>query len=60
MAELPLLTAVGIFVFRVPFTGDFLTFALAALLYVTVATGIGLFISALMRSQVAAIFTTWW
>ena len=58
MANFLLLTAVGIFVFRVPFTGDFLTFALAALLYVTVATGIGLFISAFMRSQVAAIFAT--
>ena len=52
------LTAFGMFAFRVPFTGDFLTFALAALLYVTVATGIGLLISAFMRSQVAAIFAT--
>jgi len=58
MANFLLLAAVGIFVFRVPFTGDFLTFALAALLYVTVATGIGLLISAFMRSQVAAIFAT--
>ena len=53
-----MLAAFGIFVFRVPFTGDFPTFALAALLYVTVATGIGLLISAFMRSQVAAIFAT--
>jgi len=52
------LTGFGIFVFRVPFTGDFATFALAALLYVTVATGLGLLISAFMRSQVAAIFAT--
>ena len=58
MANFLLLAAVGIFVFRVPFTGDVLTFALAALLYVTVATGIGLLISAFMRSQVAAIFAT--
>jgi ribosome-dependent ATPase len=58
MANFLLLAAVGIFIFRVPFTGDFLTFAFAALLYVTVATGIGLLISAFMRSQVAAIFAT--
>ena len=58
MANFLLLSAIGIFVFRVPFTGNFLTFALAALLYVTVATGIGLLISAFMKSQVAAIFAT--
>ncbi len=58
MVNFLLLAALGVFVFRVPFTGDFLTFALGALLYVTVATGIGLLISAFMRSQVAAIFAT--
>ena len=58
MVNFFLLTAFGMFVFHVPFTGDFLTFALAALLYVTVATGMGMLISAFMRSQVAAIFAT--
>ena len=58
MVNFLLLAALGVFVFRVPFTGDFLTFALGAFLYVTVATGIGLLISAFMRSQVAAIFAT--
>ncbi len=52
------LTALGVYIFHVPFTGDFAAFTLAALLYVTVATGLGLFISAFMRSQVAAIFAT--
>jgi ribosome-dependent ATPase len=52
------LTGFGMSVFHVPFTGDFLTFVLAALLYVTIATGIGLLISTFMKSQVAAIFAT--
>jgi len=52
------LAAFGRFVFGVPFTGDFPTFVLAALLYVTVATAIGLTISSFVRSQVAAIFAT--
>jgi ribosome-dependent ATPase len=58
MVNFFLLTAFGMFVFHVPFTGDFPTFVLAALLYVTIATGIGLLISTFMRSQVAAIFAT--
>lgn len=52
------MTAFGVFIFRVPFTGSLGTFTLAALLYVTVATGIGLFISTFIRSQVAAITAT--
>ncbi len=58
MVNFFLLTAFGIFAFRVPFTGDFVAFTLAALLYVTTATAIGLLISSFMRSQVAAIFAT--
>ncbi len=58
MVNFLLLTAFGIFVFRVPFTGSFPTFMLAGLLYIGVATGIGLLISSFMRSQVAAIFAT--
>ncbi|HKN29031.1 MAG TPA: ribosome-associated ATPase/putative transporter RbbA [Roseiarcus sp.] len=58
MVNFFLLTGFGIFVFRVPFTGDFWTFALGSLLYVTTATAIGLLISSFMRSQVAAIFAT--
>ncbi|MFG1428694.1 MULTISPECIES: ribosome-associated ATPase/putative transporter RbbA [Xanthobacteraceae] len=53
-----MLTAVAVFIFRVPFTGSFLAFTCAALLYVIVTTGMGLFISTFMNSQIAAIFGT--
>jgi ribosome-dependent ATPase len=53
-----LLTAVALFVFRVPFTGSFLAFAIATLLYVIITTGMGLVISTFISSQVAAIFAT--
>jgi ribosome-dependent ATPase len=52
------LTAFGVFVFRVPLTGSFLTLTAAALLYVVITTATGLVISAFTRSQIAAIFTT--
>ncbi|MBB3393694.1 MULTISPECIES: ABC transporter permease [unclassified Rhizobium] len=52
-----MLSAFAVFIFRVPFTGSFLTFTLAALIYVTITTG-GLLISAFMSSQIAAIFGT--
>jgi ribosome-dependent ATPase len=58
MVSFLLLAAFGIFVFRVPFTGDFPTYVLAALLYIIVSTGIGLLVSTFMKSQVAAIFAT--
>nr|WP_245943996.1 ribosome-associated ATPase/putative transporter RbbA [Acuticoccus kandeliae] len=47
-----------VFMFGVPLTGSFLTLFCAAVLYVVVATGIGLFMSTFMRSQIAAIFGT--
>jgi ribosome-dependent ATPase len=53
-----MLTAFAVYVFRVPFTGSFLTLATAALLYVVFTTGMGLVISAFMKSQIAAIFGT--
>ncbi len=53
-----LLTAFAILVFQVPFTGSFLAFACGALLYVVIATGIGLLLSTFMSSQIAAIFGT--
>ncbi|MFG1299806.1 ribosome-associated ATPase/putative transporter RbbA [Xanthobacter sp. V3C-3] len=58
MLNFLMLTAVAIFIFRVPFTGSFLALTFGALLYVIVATGMGLVISAFMRSQIAAIFGT--
>ena len=53
-----LLVGFALAVFRVPFTGSFPTYALAALLYVTATTGMGLVISAFMNSQIAALFGT--
>jgi ribosome-dependent ATPase len=58
MLNFALLTALAIFVFQVPFTGDFVCYAVAALLYVSATTGMGLFISSFMGSQIAAIFGT--
>ena len=53
-----LLCALSVFVFGVSHKGSFLTLTLAALLYVTIATGLGLLISTFMKSQIAAIFGT--
>ncbi|WP_058910561.1 ribosome-associated ATPase/putative transporter RbbA [Entomohabitans teleogrylli] len=53
-----LLCALSVFVFGVPHKGSFLTLTLAALLYVAIATGLGLLISTFMKSQIAAIFGT--
>ncbi|TIO05602.1 ribosome-associated ATPase/putative transporter RbbA [Mesorhizobium sp.] len=58
MLNFLLLTAFAIFVFGVPFTGSFATFAAAAFLYVIVTTGMGLLLSTFMSSQIAAIFGT--
>ena len=57
-ANFLLLVGFALTVFRVPFTGSFPTYAVAALLYVTATTGIGLVISAFMKSQIAALFGT--
>jgi ribosome-dependent ATPase len=56
MLNLAMLTAFGIFVQGVPFTGSPLAFFAGGLLYVIAATALGLFISSFMNSQIAAIF----
>jgi len=53
-----LVCALAVFVFGVPHKGNFLLLTLAALLYVTASTGLGLLISAFTRSQIAAVFAT--
>ncbi|SUG96909.1 ABC transporter ATP-binding protein [Salmonella enterica subsp. enterica] len=58
MLNFLLLCALSVFVFGVPLKGSFLTLTLAALLYVIIATGLGLLISTFMKSQIAAIFGT--
>ncbi|AYM60362.1 ribosome-associated ATPase/putative transporter RbbA [Agrobacterium fabrum] len=58
MLNFLLLTAFAIFIFRVPFTGSYLAYATGALLFVIIATSIGLVMSSFMKSQIAAIFGT--
>lgn len=58
MLNFLLLVAFATVIFRVPFTGSFVTYATAALLYVIIATSIGIFMSTFMSSQIAAIFGT--
>nr|WP_235911999.1 ribosome-associated ATPase/putative transporter RbbA [Mesorhizobium xinjiangense] len=58
MVNFFMLTAFAVFIFRVPFTGSFLTFMAAAFLYAIITTGIGLVISTFIKSQIAAIFGT--
>ncbi|TCV86168.1 MULTISPECIES: ribosome-associated ATPase/putative transporter RbbA [Methylomonas] len=58
MVNFFLVCALAVFAFDVPLKGSFLLLTLAALLYVTAATGLGLLISAFTRSQTAAIFAT--
>lgn len=53
-----LLYALSVFAFGVPHKGSLPTLILAALLYITIATGLGLLISTFMKSQIAAIFGT--
>ena len=50
------MTATVLFIFGVPLKGNGLALTLGALLYTAAATGYGLFISSLTRSQVAAVF----
>ncbi|MDX5363874.1 MAG: ribosome-associated ATPase/putative transporter RbbA [Pseudazoarcus pumilus] len=49
---------IAIALFQVPFKGSLLTLTVGALLYVTATTGLGLLMSTLMNSQVAAIAGT--
>lgn len=52
------LTVFAVFVQGVPFTGSIATYTLGGFLYAIAATGLGLFISSFMNSQIAAIFLT--
>jgi ribosome-dependent ATPase len=58
MASFFMLTFLAVTVFSVPMKGSFFALTLAALLYVSAATGLGLLISSFMKSQIAAIFGT--
>ncbi len=58
MVNYGLLTLLAVTLFRVPLTGSLLAQATGALLYVICATGLGLLISTLVRTQIAALFGT--
>jgi ribosome-dependent ATPase len=58
MANFVLMTLMALFLFRVPISGNFIALATGALLYVVCATGLGLFMSTFLDSQIAAIFGT--
>ncbi len=53
-----LMVALAVFFFEVPLKGSLLGLSLGALLYICCSTGLGLLLSSLMRSQIAAIFGT--
>jgi len=58
MLNYALLVATAVLLFDVPLKGSLLALTLAALLYVTATTGIGLLVSAFTRTQLAALFGT--
>jgi ribosome-dependent ATPase len=58
MFNFMLLTGLAVTLFGVPLKGSFPALAGAALLYVMATTAFGLLVSALVRSQVAALFGT--
>ncbi|WP_136475636.1 ribosome-associated ATPase/putative transporter RbbA [Pseudomonas sp. DG56-2] len=58
MANFFTLVALSVLVFDVPVKGSVFALTLGALLYITCATGLGLLISSILNSQIAAIFGT--
>jgi ABC-2 type transport system permease protein/ribosome-dependent ATPase len=53
-----MLWAMALWVFRVPFKGSMVFFFLASIVFVMVTTGIGLLVSLLVRTQMAALVIT--
>ncbi len=58
MVNFLLMSLLAVTVFGVPLKGSFFALSVAALLYVTSATAMGLLFSTFVRSQIAAIFGT--
>ena len=56
MINFLVMVLMGIWVFRVPITGNFAALTVGALLFSFIATGMGLLASAVTRSQIAALF----
>ena len=55
LSDVMVATAIGIVVFQVPFRGSFLFLLLAALLFLLASCGLGMFISAGLKSQLLAM-----
>jgi ABC-2 type transport system permease protein/ribosome-dependent ATPase len=53
-----ILWALAVWLYGVPFKGDPLFFLLASVVYVLCTTGIGLLVSVLVRTQMAAMIVT--
>ena len=53
-----ILTMIALLVFQIPIKGSFPTLLVASALYLVATTGIGLLISTMTSSQVAAVFVT--
>ena len=60
MLNFAMMLLLAVTVFGVPVTGSLATLTLATLLFAISATGLGLLASALVRSQLAAMFFTTW
>jgi ribosome-dependent ATPase len=58
MANFILMFLMALFVFQIPLKGSFPTLLLGVVIYVTTMTGYGMVISALTRTQIAALFGT--
>ncbi|BAL95181.1 ribosome-associated ATPase/putative transporter RbbA [Rubrivivax gelatinosus] len=58
MLNFVLMSVLAVAVFGVPISGSFLSLALAALMFVVIATGFGLLASTFTNTQVAAMFVT--
>ncbi len=58
MLNYGILIGLAVAIFDVPIKGSFLMLTLCTLLYVVVTTGIGMLISSITSSQVAAVFVT--
>ncbi|QGZ28996.1 ribosome-associated ATPase/putative transporter RbbA [Stutzerimonas stutzeri] len=58
MVNFTTLMLLAVFVFGIPIKGSLPTLIIGALLYVTCATGLGLLMSSVLNSQIAAIFGT--
>ncbi|MNY27805.1 Inner membrane transport permease YbhS [compost metagenome] len=58
MVNFAMMVLLAVVVFAIPVKGSLLTLTFGALLYIACATGLGLLMSSILNSQIAAIFGT--